>query len=391
MYRIGQEEIDAVARVINSKSLFKINDSLRETAKCEENMRNIWDVKRALLVTSGKGALISALVGMGIGPGDEVIVPGYTYIATAIAVLATGAIPVIAEIDATLTLDPADFEAKITPRTKAVIPVHIMGFPCNMDKIMQIAQAHGIKVLEDACQADGGSYKGRRLGSIGDAGALSFNFFKIVTAGEGGAVLTNNDVLYERALIYQDSSAIAYFGDQLDGIHEPQFCGSQFRTNEISAAILNTQFGRLEGILCDLRKNKQKLAKLLSPYCSFAPSNDPEGDCGVALSIEFATEEESIAFYKAAPENTSRPAESDRHIYCHWTAILEKRGAFHPLMDPFRMEANKDHIPDYNVNMCPETLKHLGKNCYIHINPDWTDDDIAKLADYYISALKKTV
>lgn len=391
MYRIGQEEIDAVARVINSKSLFKINDSLRETAKCEENMRNIWDVKRALLVTSGKGALISALVGMGIGPGDEVIVPGYTYIATAIAVLATGAIPVIAEIDATLTLDPADFEAKITPRTKAVIPVHIMGFPCNMDKIMQIAQAHGIKVLEDACQADGGSYKGRRLGSIGDAGALSFNFFKIVTAGEGGAVLTNNDVLYERALIYQDSSAIAYFGDQLDGIHEPQFCGSQFRTNEISAAILNTQFGRLEGILCDLRKNKQKLAKLISPYCSFAPSNDPEGDCGVALSIEFETEEESIAFYKAAPENTSRPAESDRHIYCHWTAILEKRGAFHPLMDPFRMEANKDHIPDYNVNMCPETLKHLGKNCYIHINPDWTDDDIAKLADYYISALKKTV
>lgn len=389
MYRIGQEEIDAVARVINSKSLFKINDALRETAKCEENMRNMWGVKRALLVTSGKGALISALVGMGIGPGDEVIVPGYTYIATAIAVLATGAIPIIAEIDETLTLDPKDFEKKITQRTKAVIPVHIMGFPCNMDEIMRIAEEHNILVLEDSCQSDGGSYKGKRLGSIGNAGALSFNYFKIVTAGEGGAVLTNDDTLYERALIYQDSSAISFFGDQLNGISEPQFCGSQFRTNEISAAILNEQFKRLDGILYDLRRNKKKLAELLSPYCRFAPSNDPEGDCGIALSAEFDTEEECVDFFKKAPSGLTRPRETDRHIYCYWTAVLEKRGAFHPLMDPFKMEANKDHIPDYTVDMCPKTLEHLAKNCYISINPDWTDEDIKNMAEYYIKALKK--
>ncbi len=388
MYRIGQEEIDAVAAVINSKSLFKINDGLRETEKCEQNLRDIWGVKRALLVTSGKGALISALVGMGIGPGDEVIVPAYTYIATAIAVLATGAIPIIADINETLTLDPKDFENKITERTKAVIPVHIMGFPCDMNSICEIAQKHNIMVLEDSCQADGGSYKGKRLGSIGDAGALSFNFFKIITAGEGGAILTNNDKLYERALIYQDSSAISFFGDQLKGITEPQFCGSQFRTNEISAAILNQQFKRLDGILYDLRKNKKMLSELLSPYCRFAPSNDIEGDCGVALSIEFDTEEECIAFNKKAPKGTTRPRESDRHIYCFWTAILEKRGAFHPLMDPFKMEANKDHIPDYNVDMCPKSLEHLAKNCYISINPDWTEDEIKELAEYYISALK---
>ena len=388
MYRIGQAEIDAVARVINGGNLFKVNDALRETEKCEKNMREIWGVKRALLVTSGKGALISALVGMGIGPGDEVIVPGYTYIATAIAVLATGAIPIIADINETLTLDPKDFEAKITDRTKAVIPVHIMGFPCNMDEIVRIAKEHNIMVLEDSCQADGGSYKGKRLGSIGDAGALSFNYFKIITAGEGGAVLTNNDTLYERALIYQDSSAISFFGDQLNGISEPQFAGSQFRTNEISAAILNEQFNRLEGILDDLRRNKKKLKELLAPYCRFAPSNDEEGDCGVALSIEFDSEEDCITFFKKAPKGTTRPRESDRHIYCFWTAILEKRGAFHPLMDPFRMDANKDHIPDYNVNMCPKTLEHLAKNCYISINPDWTDKEIEDIAKYYIEALK---
>lgn len=388
MYRIGQEEIDAVARVINSKQLFKVNSGLNETARCEENMRNIWGVRRALLVTSGKGALISALVGMGIGPGDEVIVPAYTYIATAIAVLAVGAIPIIADIDETLTLSPKDFERKITERTKAVIPVHIMGFPCNMDEIMRIAKEHNIMVLEDSCQSDGGSYKGKRLGSIGDAGALSFNYFKIITAGEGGAVLTNNDKLYERALIYQDSSAISFFGDQLSGITEPQFAGSQFRTNEISAAILNAQFNRLDGILGDLRKNKKKMKELLSPYCRFAPSNDEEGDCGVALSIEFDTAEQCIAFNKAAPDGTTRPRESDRHIYCFWTAILEKRGAFHPLMDPFKMEANKNHIPDYNADMCPETLEILAKNCYISINPDWTDKEIEEKAEYYINALK---
>ncbi len=386
MYRIGQEEIDAVARVINSKNLFKVNDALRETEKCERNMREIWGVKRALLVTSGKGALISALVGMGIGPGDEVIVPGYTYIATAIAVLATGAIPVIAEIDETLTLDPKDFGAKITPRTKAVIPVHIMGFPCNMDEIMRIARQHGVKVLEDSCQSDGGSYKGKRLGSIGDAGALSFNYFKIVTAGEGGAVLTDNDKIYERALIYQDSSAIAFFGDQLNGINEPQFCGSQFRTNEISAAILNEQFKRLDGILGDLRSNKKKLAERLSPYFKLTPSNDPEGDCGIALSLEFDSEEKCIEFFNKVPQGLTRPRETDRHVYCNWTAILEKRGAFHPLMDPFKMEANKEHIPDYSVDMCPKTLENLAKNCYINISPDWTDEDIDRLAKYYISA-----
>lgn len=388
MYRIGQAEIDAVARVINSKNLFKINEGLRETEKCEQKMRELFGVKRALLVTSGKGALISALIGMGIGPGDEVIVPGYTYIATAIAVLAAGAIPIIAEIDETLTIDAKDIERKLTDRTKAVIPVHIQGFPCDMDSVTEIAKKYSLKVLEDACQADGGRYKGRRLGTIGDAGALSFNQYKIITAGEGGAVLTNNDVLYERALIYQDSSAVAFFGNQLDGIAEPPFAGSQFRTNEVSAAILNEQLNRLDGILADLRANKKKLAALIAPYCTFAPSNDSEGDCSTTLTLAFEAAEKARAFAEKAPNNITLPINTDKHIYCHWTPILEKRGAFHPLMDPFKMEANRGHVPDYSVDMCPKTLEHLSNSAYIGISPDWTDEDIARLADYYVSALK---
>lgn len=175
MYRIGTEEIEAVRRVIEAKQLFKINNGLKETEHVEAEMREIFGVKHALFMTSGHAALVSALVALGIGPGDEVIVPAYTYIATAIAVVAAGAMPVIAECNETLTIDPEDIERKITKHTKAIMPVHIQSFPCDMDAIMAIAKKHDLKVIEDACQADGGSYKGKRLGTIGDAGAQQFS------------------------------------------------------------------------------------------------------------------------------------------------------------------------------------------------------------------------
>ena len=206
MYRMGQEEKDAVARVIDSKELFKVNNGpLKETENCEREIREMFKVKRAVLMTSGTASLTSALIGMGVGPGDEVIIPAYTYIATALAVVSTGAMPVVAEIDETLMLDPDDVENKITERTKVILPVHMMGYPCNMEKIMAIAKKHNLFVLEDACQGNGGFFKGKRLGSIGDAGAFSFNYFKIISAGEGGALLTNNQEIFERALIYHDS------------------------------------------------------------------------------------------------------------------------------------------------------------------------------------------
>src|SRR5690606_18694139 len=141
-------------------------------------------------------ALITALVGLGIGTGDEVIVPGYTYIASAAAVLTVGAIPVIAEVDDTLTLDPRDVERKITPLTKAIMPVHMRGLPAQMDEIMAIARRHGLKVIEDVAQANGGRYKGRMLGAIGDVGCFSFQHYKVITSGEGGMVVTDDDEVY---------------------------------------------------------------------------------------------------------------------------------------------------------------------------------------------------
>ncbi len=377
MYRVGQEEIDAVARAIESKVYFKVNaGELQECHHAELEMEEKFGSKHAIYMSSGHGALVSALIALGIGPGDQVIVPAYTYMATATAVVEAGAIPVVAEVDETLTLDAEDVERKITPATKAIMPVHIQGFPCNMDAIMKVAEKYNLKVIEDACQADGGAFNGRRLGTIGHAGALSFNCYKVITCGEGGALLTNDDKVFERALIYHDSNAVAFFGDQLSDVTTEPFCGTEFRVHEISAAMLRVQLRRMDGILEDLRKNKKKIIDACKDVVSIAPSHDIMGDCGTTLALRFDTAEEAKAFSEKLSFNTIIPINTGKHIYKHWTPIMEKRGAFHPLMDPFKMEANRDIIPDYQADMCPKTLDFLERTVYISINPDWKEDEI---------------
>ena len=387
MYRIGQEEIAELSKVISARDLFKVNQGLKESEQVETKLKEIFKTDFPIFMSSGHAALTSAFVAMGIGPGDEVIVPAYTYIATAMAVVASGAIPIIAEVDDTLTISPEDIRKKISKHTKAIIPVHIQGFPCNMKAIMEIAKKHNLLVLEDACQADGGSFEGKRLGTIGNAGALSFNYYKIISCGEGGALLTDNREIFERALIYQDSSAVAFFGNQMQGFTTEGFCGNEYRSNELCAAVMNVQLSRLDGILADLRKNKKYMMDQLEGYCKFIPSNDVEGDCATTLALQFESEEDARSFAVAEGIYGTLPIDTGKHIYKHWTPIMEKRGAFNPLMDPFKMEANKDIVPDYHAEMCPETLEKLSKAVYISINPDHTKD----LLDKKIALIKKAL
>ncbi len=390
MYRIGKEEIDAVARTINSKDFFKINGSGCEVLNFESELKEHVDTNYALLLSSGFGALTSALIGLGVGPGDEVIVPGYTYIASALAVIAVGAIPVIADIDETLTLDAGEFEKKISKNTKAVIPVHIMGFPCNLDAICDIAKKHNIAVIEDACQSVGGKYKGRFLGTIGDAGAFSFNYFKVISAGEGGALMTDNRQIYERALIYHDSSAIAFFGTQLDGITEPVFGGTEFRISDITGAIMREQLKKLPSIINDLHLNKFALIDKLCGKAVVSPSHDAEGDCATTLSLRFDTADECNAFAEKCGNNgvsVTIPINTGKHIYTNWTQIMEKRGALHPAMDPFKMEANKDLQHNYTMDMCPKTLDLLARTAYVAIDPDWSAEQIEAVAGTINNAL----
>ena len=323
---------------------------------------------------------MSALIGFGIGPGDEVIVPAYTYIASAMAVLAVGAIPVPVEIDESCTIDPAEVERNITPQTRAIMPVHIQGFPCNMDAICAIADKYGLKIVEDACQADGGSYHGRRLATIGDAGAFSFNYYKIVSAGEGGALITNDRQIYERALIYHDASAISYFGDQLKDFSEPVFVGTEYRANEMTAAIMTAQLDRLEGILCDLRRNKKIILDTVGDKYRAIPSNDIEGDCGTTAAFIFDTEAEAKAF-EAKVRGSWRPINTGKHVYSNWTFIGEnRRGAVNPAMDPFLLPQNAGLRHNYSRDMCPRTLDILSRTVYIGINPDMSEQQVLDFA-----------
>ena len=377
MYRVGKEEAEAVSRVILSGSYFKTRNVYNETEQAENEMKELFGVKNALTMTSGMAALVSGLTALGIGPGNQVIVPAYTYIATAMAVVAVGAIPVIAECDETLTIDAEDVKRKITPATKAIIPVHIQGFPCNMDAICAIAKEHDLKIVEDACQADGGKYHGKRLGTIGNAGALSFNQYKLMSTGEGGALLTNDNLLYQRALIYHDSNAVAFFGDQLKDVQEKMFCGVEYRTNEIQSAMLREQLKRMDSMIDNLRIIKKRVMDELDGEYRFIPSNDIEGDLATTIAFAFDTPEKANKFAEA--KGGVVPINTGKHIYKYWTAIMEKRGAYNPLMDPFKMEANRGIIPDYTDDMCPKTLEVLAKTVYVGIHPDMKDEQVTQL------------
>ncbi len=385
MYRVGQEEIDAFSRALLSRDFFKINGSGREVYRFEEEWKETVGTSYALTMTSGFAALTSALIGMGIGPGDEVIVPAYTYIASALAVTAVGAIPVIAEADETLTLDPADVEKKLSKHTKAIMPVHIQGFPADLDALKALSARYGFRILEDACQADGGTYHGKHLGTVGDAGAFSFNYYKIITSGEGGALVTDDRTIYERALIYHDASAVAFFGDQLDGISQPLFGGAEFRVSDLTGAVLREQLRRLPGLLAALRQNRDALAaRVCGPdKAAQAPSHDIAGDCGTTLALRFDTAAECRAYQKKCAGRgigTTVPIDTDKHVYTNWTQIMEKRGAFHPAMDPFRMEANRGLNMNYSPDMCPKTLDLLSRTLYVGISPDWTEAQLDGVA-----------
>lgn len=389
MYRIGKEEIEAVTRVIENGNLFKINNGLQEVHHCEEEMKELLGVDYAILMTSGKAAIISGLVGLGIGPGDEVIIPAYTYIATAIAVTAVGAIPVIAEVDKTLTLDVKDVERKISKHTKAIIPVHIQGLPSNMDGLKALAEKHDLKIIEDACQSVGGSYKGKRLGSIGDVGAYSFNFFKIISSGEGGALFTNDKKVFERALIYHDSSAVAYFGNQLENNDENLFCGNEYRANEIQGAILREQLKKLDGILFDLRKNRKAIMDAVNDRAQFIDSNDNEGDCGTSVAFFFENEEMARKFATSEGIGGTLPIDTGKHVYTNWTPVLEKRGALNQVLNPYNLPENKNLNHSYSLDMCPKTLEYLKRTVFVPVNPDWTEEALNKKISDIKNALKK--
>ena len=263
-----------------------------KVAELEERFAAIKGKQYALGVTSGTAALICGLRGLGIGPGDEVIVPAYTWIASATAVLATGAVPIVAEVDETLLLDPVDVEDKITPYTKAIMAVHMRGAACRMDELMAVAKRHNLRVIEDTAQANGASYFGKPLGAIGDVGCYSLQFNKIITAGEGGMIVTDDETIWKRAVMYHD-----VIGARMRGFPvEELLYGFNYRMPETLAAIGLVQLRKLQGLIDAMRARKAMLKAGMADVMQrkglqFRELVDEEGDAAIALIFFMETPE----------------------------------------------------------------------------------------------------
>jgi 8-amino-3,8-dideoxy-alpha-D-manno-octulosonate transaminase len=242
------------------------------------------------LTSSGTSAVITALAALGIGAGDEVIMPSFTFVASFEAILSLGAIPVIADVDETLTLRPESVRSAITPRTKCVMPVHMCGGMADMDALVRICKEHNLLLLEDACQSTGATYKGQSLGTIGDAGTLSFDFVKIITCGEGGAVLTNDQTTYEKCDHYTDHGHDHIGTDR--GADEHPYLGTNYRISELHAAVGLAQIRKLDQFLEIQKRNCQALKAALSviPEISWRKLPDPAGDSCTFLSWFLPTE-----------------------------------------------------------------------------------------------------
>ena len=377
---IDEQEVQAVADVVRGGKLFRFLDP--DTSKCaalERLFQQMTGQRYALAVGGGTAALICGLVGLGIGDGDEVILPGFTYIASASAVLICGAVPVIAEIDESLTLDPDDMERKITDRTRAVMPVHMRGLPCDMNRILEVAHRHGLFVIEDCAQACGGSYAGKRLGSFGDVGCFSLQQYKVITAGEGGMVVTNDRETYERAAIRHDSAMCFWNpGDTTT----PPFPGENCRMNEMEGALGCVQFSRMEGILARTRMLKRYIQEAIvdCPGVQTCPVNDVDGDCGITVALLFENEARARMFGEALKAE-GIPAGGiydknipDRHIYPHWEYVMGKRSHDRhgrPWTSPLH-----DSTRVYTPDMCPRTLDILGRIVVISLAQTFEDQHV---------------
>ena len=250
----------------------------------EQAICSTFGVQYAQLTSSGTSALTTAMAALGIGYGDEVIMPAFTFVASFEAVLSVGAIPVMVDVDETLTLSPSAVRKAITPKTKCIMPVHMCGSMADMDALKAICKEHNLLLLEDACQSIGGTYHGKHLGTIGDAGTFSFDFVKTMTCGEGGVVLTNNADVYTKCDGYTDHGHDHAGADRGADLHP--FIGYNYRISELHAAVGLAQIKKLPDFLAIQKRNHTILKNMLAeiPEISFRSVPDPNGDSCTFLS-----------------------------------------------------------------------------------------------------------
>ena len=342
--------------------------------------------KHCHLCSSGTAALSVALAACGIGAGDEVVVPPFTFIATIESVLNAGAVPVFSEIDETLCLDPDALESVMTPKTRAVLPVHMCGAMADIEAIKAFCDRKGLVLIEDACQAVGGTCRGKSLGTFGSMGCFSFDPVKTVTCGEGGAVVTDDDLLYTRADSYADHGHDHVGNDR--GLEGHPILGANYRISELNAAVGLAQLRKLDAILERQRSFKSLLKDALKGLScvEFRNVPDPAGDSSTFLSFFLPDEDATRKAAKLLGRNGIDGCfywyDNNWHYIRQWEHLKKLACAARPPV------AQCENRPDYGSVSLPRSDAVMGRTISMLIKLSWSEDDVEQRAQTMVETLK---
>jgi dTDP-4-amino-4,6-dideoxygalactose transaminase len=387
------EERRELVEVLENRSPFRwwgIDALGHPPDKCinfEKEFAEHQHTKYCVAVTSGTTALMTAMAALEVGPGDEVILPAWTWYACYDAILSQGALPVFAEVDESMNLDPTDIERHITPHTKVIMAVHILGAPADMDPILEIARRHKLRVLEDCAQSVGVTYKGRPVGSMGDCGIYSFQVNKTISPGEGGAFVTSDPYRFERAARFHDCGFLrdghAKVLARPSRLHN--FSSCQYRMSEFTAAVLRAQLRKLDRIVADFRDKTTRVTEGIRdlPGIQFRKPNDPGGGLSNWVFINTRGLEQRNRFIRALrAENISAEPMGGSAILPTATHI-EKKETLQPDWPSFTVGRGK--TIQYGASACPKTIDIWNRYVGIAMDPKFTDQDVADI----IAAVRK--
>jgi dTDP-4-amino-4,6-dideoxygalactose transaminase len=371
-YWLDEREERAVLDVLHRQSLFRYYGLKKPkyAEALETTARKFYDVPYALAVGSGTGALCTAMTALGIGPGCEVIMPAFFWVATAGAVVQANAIPVLCEVDDSLCMDPRDLAQKITPRTKLIVPVHMAGAPCDMQAIMAVADQHGAAVLEDCAQANGGSFRGRKLGTFGALGTFSLQWNKNATAGEGGLLVTHDEKLHERCVSAHDLGI-----PWVDNAPCPTGAvtwGGGRRMSELTAAVASQQLKKLPSIVRHMRASKHRIKARLArtPSLGFRRLNDEAGDTGCCLVLVLEDETQATRAVErmqaAGLQSAVRLTDYGLHIYYNVPQLVQK-APLSPAGNPWNLAENRQSKYDYGKGACPRSDRLFARSILLPI------------------------
>lgn len=387
----GEQEKKEVQDVLDSGVLMRYGfDGMRndhwKAKELEAAITARMQIKHAQLVSSGTAALTIALASAGIGAGDEVILPTFTFVASFESILAIGAVPILVDVDDTLTLDPLAVAQAITKNTKVVMPVHMCGSMANLRALKTLCDKHGLLLLEDACQAIGGSYEGKPLGSYGDLGCFSFDYVKTITCGEGGALITNNGKYYKNADHYSDHGHDHLGKDR--GAESHPFLGYNYRISELNAAVGLAQFRRLDDFLAIQERNYSILRNALESIDGINFRKVPEGGIENYSFLSFFLPNEEKA--KASQEALSEAGidgcfywfDNNWHYYRKWEHLTKMKS-----LGNLPQEV-KDKMPDYSKADFSKSDHWVSRNISCLIKLGWSESEVRERAKKMVAVLQ---